>query len=426
MRTLGINAILAMAFAPTYAGIPTTGYYRMPFSANGLGEEQGLLPSDILGYGRNPQAATDGPIDNAGDLTVPVDLRAFGMHLKMLFGSPTTTQGVAASGKITFAAQPAANDTITVGGQVFTYKASAPAANQILIGTTLADTIRNTVWALNASAVVGVAAARYSTDADASAVFVTHKTIGTAGNSFTLAASVATPSGATLAGGSASGPYNHVFVSGAQSLPNAVLEVGHPDADTADYTADYGVMANTLAISMQRSGQLSAVLGLIARGTTAPAATPVGGAPTDWVIERFVQAQGVITDAGVPLANLPSAQLNYSNGLSAAEGLRGDGRIEGVDAGGVQITPQLVARFANRAMYNKAISGIPLDAEFGWRIAAGKSLTFRLPGLRLPRRTKKPIDGPGGVQQTFAAQGETAVTLGQALVVTLVNDVASY
>ena len=46
-----------------------------------------------------------------------------------------------ATGTISFLANPAANDTITLGGTVVTFVASAPTGNQVLIGATLAATL---------------------------------------------------------------------------------------------------------------------------------------------------------------------------------------------------------------------------------------------------------------------------------------------
>lgn len=421
-RARGANVQAALAFASSYGAVPETGFFSIAGADLGdLGDRFELIKSDLIGQGREPLEPSDGPVSNTATMTWPVDVRNVGLALKLLFGAPTTTQGVAASGHIAFATNPSANDTITVGGQAFTYKASNPGANQILIGDTLADTVRNTVWALNASAVAGVAAARYSTDRDMAKVYVKHKTIGASGNSFTLAASAATPSASTLAGGSSSGPYNHVFTSGALSLPNAAIEIGHPEIPA--FHMNYGVMGNTGAIQLQRGGLLNLQLGVIAQGENAPTTTTQAGTPTAYVIERFSQSAGDILDRGVPLGELVSGEAAWSNNLDVAENIRPDGRIDGADPGEFTGTPRFTVRYKDLLMYNLAMARATISPGFRWSRGA-HSLEIRYNAVKIPKPAK-PINGPGGIQQTYEGQAFRDAS-GVSMVVTLVNDVASY
>ncbi|MFM0044123.1 DUF3383 family protein [Paraburkholderia sediminicola] len=107
-----------------------------------------------------------------------------------------------ASGSITFALNPSAAATITIGGTAVTFVTSLTTGNQVLIGATLAATLANTVTFLNGSSDVNISKATYSVNQAGTALQIVYKTAGTAGNALTIAASVATPSGATLAGGS--------------------------------------------------------------------------------------------------------------------------------------------------------------------------------------------------------------------------------
>jgi hypothetical protein len=107
-----------------------------------------------------------------------------------------------AIGSVAFAGQPAANDTVTINGTVFTFVAAGAAGNQVNIAASLTLTIDALCTALNASAVAAVAKATYANVAGTS-MSVTHDAAGAEGNDFTLAESGAniSVSGATLEDG---------------------------------------------------------------------------------------------------------------------------------------------------------------------------------------------------------------------------------
>jgi len=427
-RARGANAVMALAFESTYGVPPGSGFKKVPFVSSALGEEQNLIESDLLGYGRDPQQPARDVINNDGDVVVPLDLRNFGHWLKLLLGAPTTTQGVAATGAITFSAQPANNSTITINGTDFTFVNGTPAgADEIKIGATLAETLANAVLALNASTDIDVDDATYIVSIAGTAILITHKTIGTSGNSFTVAASSSpasngTPSGATLAGGSASGPYNHVFLSGALALPSAAIEVGMPDVPS--YGMNFGAMANTLSVQLQRSGLLNATIGIIAQGETRSGSSGAGS-PIESVIERFTQFTGQIRRNGVPLGNVVSGRFNYSNGLDKVEVIRPDGRIAGADPAMLAVNGEIAVRFADTAPLDLAVAGTAIELVFEWQIAAGKLLRHTVHNVFLPK-PKLPITGPTGVQASFSWQASEHPSLQTTCAVTLINDVASY
>lgn len=115
--------------------------------------------------------------------------------------SDTTGAGALATGTITFTAAGTAADTVTINGQAITLVASAPSTNQILIGTDATTTAANLQAFLQSSSNALLTPATYSTAAGVTTI--TYKTIGVAGNAFTLAKSstAITISGATLTGG---------------------------------------------------------------------------------------------------------------------------------------------------------------------------------------------------------------------------------
>ena len=107
-----------------------------------------------------------------------------------------------AIGAITFASNPAAGATIAIGGTTVTFVAALTTGNQILIGANLAATLASAATFLNQSTDANISKAAYAVNQAGTALQVTYKTAGTSGNAFTLAASLANVSGATLTGGS--------------------------------------------------------------------------------------------------------------------------------------------------------------------------------------------------------------------------------
>lgn len=419
-RARGANAILAAAFESTYGTPPASGFVQLPFVSAALGEEQKLIANDLLGLGREPQAPVLDVIVNEGDIVVPVDLRNFGYWLKLLLGAPATTPNATnASGRFNFSAQPAVGSTITLNGTTVTFVASGATGNQVNIGASLAATLTNAATMLNASADTQISKCSYAVSG--TAIVVTYDTAGTAGNSFTLAASAssnAAPSAPTLQGGG----NRHTFQSGALSLPSLAAEIGMPEIPI--YGMNFGIRANTLKIQMQRSGLLNATIGLIAQGET-KAASSQAGSPTSQAIQRFTQFAGQVAQAGTPLGQIVSAEFNYSNNLDKVEVIRTDGRIEDADPALVAVTGSIAVRFADTVLLNRAQSALATDIEFSWTLPSGFSLTFDVPSVYLPR-AKQPITGPGGVQATFAWEAAKDATAGYSCAAILVNDMMGY
>ena len=113
-------------------------------------------------------------------------------------GATMVEDGVKASGTVTFSGQPSANETITVKGVTFTFKAAASALTDLPILATLALTLAA------APKIIRVACAGdVKVVASATVLTVTAATSGVLGNTYTLAktATAATVSGATLTGG---------------------------------------------------------------------------------------------------------------------------------------------------------------------------------------------------------------------------------
>lgn len=160
--------------------------------------------------------------------------------------------GKRASGTITVATNPTADDTLTINSHVITFKASGATGQQVNIGGTVAQTAENIATYINATVATGVTATVASN-------VVTVKAIarGTAGNSLTLAKSGAHPtiSGATLAGGTqtipADGNLDIDLGSGRVQVLHDAVDI--EDGDTGDWTYSGDAIESEVVISKNQS-----------------------------------------------------------------------------------------------------------------------------------------------------------------------------
>jgi len=90
-RAQGARAQMALAFETTYGIPPMGGYTQISFASTTLGSEQPLQTSELLGYGRDPQAPVKDATTADGNIVVPIDAESFGFWLKGAFGAPVTT-----------------------------------------------------------------------------------------------------------------------------------------------------------------------------------------------------------------------------------------------------------------------------------------------------------------------------------------------
>lgn len=311
-RQPGARTQMLVAFETTYGTAPASGWLRVPFASVGLSAEQPLIDNELLGYGRDPLAPVKDAITADGSVAVPVDLRAMGHWLRLMFGSPVTT--------------------------------------------------------------------------------------------------------------GAEAPYTHVFKTGSWVLPSMAIEVQMPQVPRfAMYT---GVKADTLSWTMQRSGLLTATLGLVAQKETAAAET-AAGSPADIALTRFGHFVGSISRDASPLGSIVSAEVNFANNLDRIEVIRGDGAIDGADASIGALTGSLVARLADATLLDQAIAGSPCALSFAYSLGAGQSLTVTAHEVYLPR-PRLQVDGPQGVQATFDWQAALNTSATCMATITLVNDVAAY
>lgn len=421
-RAQGANVVANFGFESTYGAAPGAGganWFRTPFVSHDLGEVQNLLTSDLIGLGREAQAPVFDVVDNTGKLTTPIDLRNFGLILKLAFGNPVTSPGQAATGTLTFSAQPAANSTVTIAGTAVTFVASGATGSQVNIGADVNATVAALRTYLSG---VGSGAINNQTYTAATNVLtITAKTAGPAANAVTLAAQAASnamPSGATLIGGSNA----HVFTSGAVSLPSAVMEFGFLDLSPVVWRANTGIGLDKMMIKQTRSGLLRADLDLIAQAELVANAPLAGGSPTALAVQRFAMASSYCNINGVPVASLVDTDFTYGNSLDKVETIRSDGRIEGWDPSTVMLEGNLKLRYRDESLYAYAISQGAVTVNFGWTLGNGRSLDFQVNGVYIPK-AKRAVSGPGGIEVSLPIKAGGATNT---VVATLNNDQAGY
>ncbi len=412
-RAYGSNASLLLARETTYGQKASGNYWKMPFNSNNLGAEQGLIDDPVLGFGRDPLAPIRDVINDQGDIVVPLDPRYLGLWLTGLFGDPTTAD-VSAVGSIAFDANPEENDTITINGVEFTFVTGSAAGDEIEIQSTVVQTIDEAVTVLNNSSDNDVDDATYSRESGTQILTVTHDTAGAAGNSFTLSASNATVSAATLQGGGT----EHKFISGKLELPSYSLEVGMPEVPA--YFVHVGTVLNSIAFDFQQTGAAAATINAIAQGEDRYVVSQ-GGTPQALTFKRIGQFHGAIKSGGERLGNVTAAAVNYSNNLETIPEIRDDLKIGGSDPTIGSLTGTIETRFADTTLLDKATSDTPIDLEFSYTPEPGLQLILEAHEVHLPR-PKTPVPGPGGIQASFDFQGAYNASEGHMLTVRLIND----
>ncbi len=412
--------------AETSYGIRPAGNWRTgsAFSFD-VDLEQPLEDVARLGQGPERQTPLRGAKDVTGPVEVPVDQRLIYDYLVPLLGAPGVAVQLGARGFIQFSDNPADLDTITLAGTDWTFVAGTPAGNQTQIGASLQDTLDALVIDLNGSAEAAITPATYSRLGDR--LVIVHDTADATGNSYTLAASsdAAIVSHGTLTGG---GFWQRKWEAGVPTeYPSFSAEIEHTDMEAgSDRFASYsGCQVNGLTIGRTRSGAVRAALQIIAQKKFEHAAS-VAGTPVSLAEDLFSQFQGDILISDRPVANVTAASLSINPNAEILEELRFDGYIGGTDGGQFNVDLNLTARYSNNALKAAASAASTVSARFGFLDRpSGAELLFEIHEIHLPE-PRKPITGPGGISVEYAGLGTMEGTLGRALTVTLINDVANY
>jgi hypothetical protein len=145
----------------------------------------------------------------------------------------------------------------------------------------------------------------------------------------------------------------------------------------------------------------------------------------EMALARFGSFNGSIARNGAPLGNVVSGQITYTNNLDRIETIRSDGRIDGADPSLAALTGTIEVRFAGQTLLNDAINGTAAELTFAYEIDANTRFELVAHAVHLPK-PKLALEGPGGVQASFAWQAARDPVLGRMATTTLINDVAAY
>ncbi len=414
-RAQGINAHMLFGWETSY-GVPDFGIsYKFPHTpGNTLDDEQNHIDNPLLGFGNDPADALLDVANLSGDFPTPVDMRYFGFWLTALTGKPVTSQ-VAATGTLTFASNPAAGQTITINGTVFTFHADASAGTNIEIKGTAILTVAEIAAVLNASADADVDDATYSQTPGQPVLVITHDTVGTGGNAFTLAASHARVSAPTLRGGA----YKHDYASGIADVPSFWIERGFTDVN--EYRLYLGLKLNAMNLTFARSGAAIATMNIIGQGADDYTATSVDADPVDLALAMVSNFKGKVMSEGEVIGNLMSGTLQIGNNLDPIESVGTDGMLSGADKTVASFTGNLGIRFTNSDYFKLARAGGTLPLDFVYPVAPGFSLSWSAPRCQLPK-PKQTIEGPGGIEATYNYRGAKDPLSGKMYTATLIND----
>lgn len=216
--------------------------------------------------------------------------------------------------------------------------------------------------------------------------------------------------------------YTHVFKSGAASLPDYAIEIGHPSIASPAYFMNTGVQVNNLALTMERSGAVRTTLGLMGINETKSAAS-AAGTPTSMALAQFGHPQGALKKAGAALANVRSFNFTYSNNLIQIETVNNGGNLEGVDPGATSLTGSAEILFANQSIIDEVFAGTPVDLDVTYQISASLKLSFTMHELLIDRAPHS-VDGPAGITMPLSFRGNKNTAAGCMMTATLINDVA--
>lgn len=223
---------------------------------------------------------------------------------------------------------------------------------------------------------------------------------------------------------SGAGNVSHFFQSGKQALSSFTLEFAQPGGASVIYQKYPGTVVNTADLAIGADGSPNLTLGVICQQEIEDN-VDISGTPVVVTPAYYNNKQGFVNLNGTAIGKIVEAALTANNNYETQMYAGGGGIITCADGGQFALSGTLQTRFTDLAMANLAIGQTVADFNFGWLIDANHNVTWEYDQVDI-LRDGNPLTGPGARTRTFALQGSTDPTEGDALHVTLVNTQASY
>lgn len=225
-----------------------------------------------------------------------------------------------------------------------------------------------------------------------------------------------------------SGPYTHVFASGADVLPTFSAEwIRRMNGATPVIQRFTGLGVNTATLTAATArgpGRMS--LGLIGRAQLAHASAYTDSTPVDRAFVPILSRPALRIDG--TLASVQSCEVTLPNTLTPRNDLDGTEYITGLEAGAGGPSLSLTARYRDETYLDLGLNGTEMAVALTWTVPNGISsgvngtLTLAFPRVRIERRGA-PIEGPDGADLTFSAMALQSADA-PAVTATLVNGLA--
>jgi hypothetical protein len=221
-----------------------------------------------------------------------------------------------------------------------------------------------------------------------------------------------------------SGPYTHVWKSGATALVGYSIEQQHPDLTTPQYFANLGVVVQGFSFDLAPNGELRFNVDLFA-ASHARSTTSIAGTPTTIDTQQFSQFQGALKKDTVAVAKVLRAPLNFRNNHEQVRYVGGAGAVGDTAPGLTSSGGSIVAAFSDATLFAVAEANTVFDLEHVFTIDADNKITFELEQAEIAR-AGAPVTGAGRIECNFEMRGSKDTSEGQMMKVTLINDVATY
>lgn len=428
MRASGRNMKLAIAWQSGFGlpAIATDAAWAFNSQA-GSGGPVGVEAPDhraLMGVDGDAIDPDRGAHDVSGQWDLPLCARQSGLWLRGLFGDAVSTTEAGSRGGYDFAAQPVANDTITLGATTLTFVSGAASSGEIAIGATIGDTLDATATAIEALS--DLTAARYGM-----MVLVEHVTADSTGDTVVTAAAAGPrvrPLAATLKGG---GMTRHHFTDRAnQTRPYATIQREHGDVTGANkFRIVDSQIVRMLSFPRARAGQATMRADVLARYDARSATRALAATPTALPAEPFSMIAGRISVDGVCVGTIDSASLDLGVDITA-DGFDACGGEAGVIGepviGDTSAKFDIAARFPTGGLMDAAFDATHVAVQLVYVARRTGAMLI----LDVPRvfcgRPGEAFNGRTSITASFTGEGYVDTTAGYRYAATLYSPVAAY